>query len=88
MVSLFKIINILLGWGKNDNGVFGEQLTQVDLTIRKMEICNKKYEKVDQNRIKYWFPNLTTSAMFCADSNLKDDVGTCYGDSGGPSLIR
>ena len=25
-------------------------------------------------------PQLVTEAMFCADSNLKDDVSTCYGD--------
>ena len=26
--------------------------------------------------------------MFCADSNLEDNIGTCYGDSGGPSMIK
>ena len=24
--------------------------------------------------------------MFCANNNLNDDVGTCYGDSGGPVI--
>ena len=26
--------------------------------------------------------------MFCANNNLNDDVGTCYGNSGGPVIRR
>ena len=76
------------GWGEDNDGNTGSDLTQVDLTVRKQSICNKKYEKLTPARINYWFPNLTISAMFCADSNLRRDAGTCYGDSGGPTIIK
>ena len=42
--------------------------------------CNYKYQNVDEWTKKERIPQLVTEAMFCADSNLKDDVGTCYGD--------
>ena len=42
--------------------------------------CNYKYQNVDEYTKKRRIPKLVTEAMFCADSNLKDDVGTCYGD--------
>ena len=76
------------GWGQDDDGVYGEQLTQVDLTVRKKSFCNSKYRNLDDTRISYYFPNLTIDSMFCADSNLNPNVGTCYGDSGGPTMIR
>ena len=31
---------------------------------------------------------LMTEAMFCPDNNLNTNVGTCYGDSGGPVIRR
>ena len=77
------------GWGKDGpSGISGGQLTQIDLTIRKMEICNKKYENVPTHTVATWFPNLLTPNMFCADSNLDPSKGTCSGDSGGPAIIR
>ena len=65
------------GWGRDVNGEYKAELTQIDLTIRKKEICNKIYRK-----------NFTTSVTFCADRNLLNEVGTCFVDNGAPSLIR
>ena len=76
------------GWGVDNDGNIGADLTQVDLTIRKKSICDKKYENLSSARINYWFPNLTISSMFCADGNLRRDAGTCHGDSGGPAIIK
>ena len=76
------------GWGQDDNGEFGEDLTRIDLTIRRNSLCNKKYETISAARKSYWFPQLLTPQMFCANSNLGDKIGTCYGDSGGPSMIQ
>ena len=28
------------------------------------------------------------SSQFCADNNIDQDVKTCHGDSGGPSIVR
>ena len=76
------------GWGKDNNGNFGQDLTKIDLTVRKNSFYNTKYEGISSARKEYWFPELLTSPMFCADSNLGANIGTCYGDSGGPSMIK
>ena len=76
------------GWGEDNDGNVGIDLTQVDLTIRKRSICNKKYQNISPARIRYWFPNLTISSMFCAETNIQSNAGTCYGDSGGPTIIK
>ena len=76
------------GWGKDNNGNFGEDLTKIDLTLRKNSFCNQKYESISEARKKFWFPNLLIPSMFCANTNLGDDIGTCYGDSGGPSMRK
>ena len=76
------------GWGADNDGNIGADLTLVDLTIRKKSICDKKYENLSPARLNYYFPNMTISSMFCADGNLRRDAGTCHGDSGGPAIIK
>ena len=76
------------GWGKDDRDRVGEEITQIDLTIRKRIICDKRYENIDEFRLSQYLPNMTLPSMFCASSNLGNGVGTCYGDSGGPAIIR
>ena len=77
------------GWGKEKkNGPTSSQLTQVDLTVRSRENCNNKYKKMSPALKAVWLPNLLITSMFCADGNLRSDVGTCYGDSGGPTMIQ
>ena len=76
------------GWGNNDEKLKVGKLTQIDLTIRKNYYCDEKYRKLSASQISYSFPNLTIPEMFCADGNLNPTIGTCYGDSGGPALIR
>ena len=39
-------------------------------------------------QIKLILPELLKSSQFCADNNLDQEVKTCKGDSGGPSIIR
>ena len=50
--------------------------------------CNYKYRGLPNSTISYWFPKLITEEMFCADHNVNRDIGTCYGDSGGPAIRR
>ena len=76
------------GWGKDYLERQGVYLTQVDLTIRKKSICNKEYERVRDSVKNHLMPNLSIDAMFCTDGNLREDAGTCYGDSGGPTIIK
>ena len=81
------------GWGKDENGEFGQTLTQIDVSIRSKEECNYQFKnnvgKLDALRIQAFLPDLITDSMFCADSTLNQEAtGTCDGDSGGPAVIR
>ena len=76
------------GWGEDDDGNTGIDLTQVDLTVRKKSICNAEYENLTQSFKYRYMPNLSIDAMFCTDGNVNVNAGTCYGDSGGPTIIK
>ena len=81
------------GWGTDENGEFGQTLTQIDVSIRSKEECNYQFQnnirRVDALRITAFLPDLITDSMFCADSTLNQEgTGTCDGDSGGPAVIR
>ena len=76
------------GWREENDENISNDLTQLDLIVRRRSDCDKKYEKnLSPSIINYWFPNMTISSMFCASSNLKIE-GTCYGQSGGPTIIK
>ena len=76
------------GWGRDNDGVIGQTLTEIGVTVRSRAECNYKYQSVKSHVKSFYFPELMTEAMFCADNNLNTDVGTCYGDSGGPVIRR
>ena len=86
--SMTRYTVTIQGWGSDDQGRSGEELTQVDLTVRPMEYCNKQYQEISFSKVSIFIPELLISSQFCADSNLNEDAGTCYGDSGGPAMIR
>ena len=56
--------------------------------VRSREECNYKYRSVPAHKVAHFFPQLVTETMFCADNNLNTEVGTCWGDSGGPAIRR
>ena len=76
------------GWGEDDDGSTGIKLSQVELTVRKNSICNAEYENLRESFKKLYMPNLSIGAMFCTDGNVNVNAGTCYGDSGGPTIIK
>ena len=82
----------IVGWGRDDRDVFGHELTSIDVTIRSNLECNYKYNgtgsRREKIRIQTQLPNLIMDSQFCADHNIKSDVGTCHEDSGGPAIIR
>jgi hypothetical protein len=80
-----------VGWGRDNEDVYGEGLTQIDVTIRGPDECNYKYNQTDRKdmiRIKTQLPRLLISSQYCADNNVNTGIGTCHGDSGGPSFTR
>ena len=51
--------------------------------------CDSTIEQFGgRTNIERWIPKLTTDVLFCADANLNDKTGVCYGDSGGPAILR
>ena len=81
-----------VGWGRDNKDDFGKNITAVDVTIRASDECNYKYNNTNRRRdrlaVKVQLPSLLIRSQYCADNNINEDVGTCHGDSGGPSFIR
>lgn len=80
-----------VGWGRDDQDVIGGELTQIDVTIRSNEECNTIYgrtSRANQIRLKKQLPDLLKTSQLCADNNINTQIGTCNGDSGGPSFVR
>jgi secreted trypsin-like serine protease len=80
-----------VGWGRDDDDQVGGGLKAIDVTIRSNDECNDKYKSTgrrDKIRIRRQLPEFFLPHQICADNNIRRDVGTCNGDSGGPSFIR
>ena len=81
------------GWGKTERGR-GKEVSQVNVNVRTMLECDSKIkifgesEESGQSKIDRWIPRLTTNVLFCADANLNHKTGVCFGDSGGPAIVR
>merc|ERR1719193_165571 len=64
----------VLGWGMvNDDGIYAEGLRGVQVEILENDVCNRLY-------------GIMTENMMCTSGN--NGRGTCYGDSGGPAVVR
>ena len=60
------------------------------MILRSQEECNYQYEQADQAKKRYinrYLPNKLQPSQFCA-GNYDVNVGTYYGDSGGPAIKR
>ena len=78
----------VVGWGRGDNDEHSGELVQIDVTLRSDHECDTKYNQSTTRRqrlqIKSELPRLLQPSQFCADNNVKYDIGTCNGDSGDP----
>jgi len=64
----------VLGWGMtNDDGVFSDALRGVEVEILDNDECNRLF-------------GIMTETMMCTSGS--DGRGTCYGDSGGPAIVK
>ena len=76
----------VVGWGRGHQDEHSAALVQIDVTLRSDEECDTKYNRsttrIQQIQIKNELPRLLQPTQFCADNNVKFDVGTCNGDSG------
>ena len=81
------------GWGPNGVRKVGELITEIGVTVRPKEECNSKYQSVrglaKRLGIERALPNFFNEpVIFCADHTTNEGIGTCKGDSGGPSFRR
>ena len=81
------------GFGLNSDNEVGKSITEIGVTVRPKEECNSKYQSVTglakKLGIELALPNLFNEpVIFCADHTTNEDIGTCKGDSGGPSIRR
>ena len=90
--SLTRVGITSQGWGYNEDGKLGEGLEKIDVNVRSKSECDFMYSnnlsRLDKLRVRRFLPDLVSSSLFCADNNLDRRIGTCNGDSGGPSVIR
>ena len=82
------------GWGLNNDGQVGRLITEIGVTVRPKEECNFQYQSQDLGLakrlgIETQLPNyFNEPVIYCADHTTNDNIGTCKGDSGGPSFRR
>ena len=90
--SLTRVGITSQGWGYNEDGKLGEGLEKIEVSVRSKSECDFMYSnnlsRLDKLRVRKFLPDLVSSSLFCADNNLDQRIGTCNGDSGGPSVIR
>ena len=81
------------GFGLNSDNEVGKSITEIGVTVRPKEECNFQYQSVrglaKRLGIELALPNLFNEpVIFCADHTTNENIGTCKGDSGGPSFRR
>ena len=74
------------GWG--ETGVKKKKVDPFELSTRSKVECDNRIRKSDPENIEKWMPQYTSNGLFCADNDLKPEIGTCNGDSGGPAIQR
>eukprot|EP00092_Neocalanus_flemingeri_P007808 GFUD01008429.1.p1 GENE.GFUD01008429.1~~GFUD01008429.1.p1 ORF type:complete len:758 (+),score=132.02 GFUD01008429.1:578-2851(+) len=82
---------ITVGWGRDDDDVIGAEITSIEYAIRSHMECNSKYNTTsgrERKRLLRQLPRLIEDTQFCGENSLSDDIGTCNGDSGGPTFVR
>ena len=82
------------GWGPDKGRGKLVQVSEVTVIIRSKAECDDRIDRLGESsssvkhNIDRRIPQLTTDALFCADANLNNKTGVCYGDSGGPAIKR
>ena len=67
------------------------EVSEARVSVRSKDECDHllsqaRPEIVDS--VAATIPRLTSSELFCADSTLDDQAGSCLGDIGGPAFRR
>ena len=79
------------GWGKDADGSIGKRVSEANVAIRSTEECNFKFRNAGfhlNETVYTYMPQLSEDTIFCADATISSNIGTCFGDSGGPALQK
>ena len=79
------------GWGEDAEGSHGKVASEVNVGIRSKDECDDKFKNsgyLYSDQIKSYMPRYTEEILFCANANLNQQSGTCFGDSGGPAIQK
>ena len=79
------------GWGEDINGIAGKQISEASVSSRSSQECDHRISLAgpsNKEEVDTFLPNLTNSVLICADAALDAQIGTCFGDSGGPAFYR
>ena len=71
---------LVQGWGGDIFGDNGLELTQVKVNTRSKGECDHRFSQPgpkDEVAVQKFLPKLTSSELFCADSSLDSQAGTC-----------
>ena len=83
---------IAQGWGKDDEGETGQSASEVSLGIKSIGECTYRFNNpgaIYRNQVNAYMPELIKdNILFCAESDLNSDLGTCHADSGGPAIQK
>ena len=80
------------GWGKDDEGKSGESASEVSLGIKSVSECTYRFNDsgaIYRDKVNRAMPELIKeNILFCAESDLNSELGTCHADSGGPAIQK
>ena len=82
---------LVQGWGISFKGTGGMEVSEARVSVRSKAECDYRLSRAgpeDVDAVAATVPKLTSSELFCADSTLDDQAGSCRGDSGGPAFRR
>ena len=82
---------LVQGWGEDINGIAGKQISEATVSSRSSQECDHRISLAgpsNKEEVDTFLPNLTNSVLICADAALDAQIGTCFGDSGGPAFYR
>ena len=71
---------LVQGWGGDQFGENGMELTQVKVNVRSKGECDYRFSQTgpeNKDAVQKFLPTLTSSELFCADSSLDSQAGTC-----------
>ena len=87
------------GWGQDPDGKSAKKVAETSYGVRSRSQCDYRFSnaekiiqgnagKIYQGKVNALMPQLSENILFCADTDLSTQTGTCRGDSGGAAIRK